>query len=157
MSTTQITIICPDCESRLPVPAAEAPGAITCGKCARPIALAVSERLRDDREVDTCPVCEGHEFYVRKDFDPKLGLAVIITGALVSVGFYWYGMDLVAYGVLGAAALLDFVVYRRLVDLSVCYRCHAEFRGTYERTAPFFDLHTADELELEWARKLGKR
>lgn len=153
----QLTIICPDCESRLPVTAAEAPASIACGKCSRAIALAVSDKLRDDREVDTCPVCEGHEFYVRKDFDPKIGLAVIITGALVSAGFYWFGMDLVAYGVLGAAALLDLVVYRRLGDLSVCYRCHAEFRGSYERTAPFFDLHTADELELEWARKLGKR
>lgn len=131
--------------------------AITCGKCTRPITLAISQKLREDREVDSCPVCEGHEFYVRKDFDPKLGLAVIVAGVILSMGFYWYGMDLIAYGVLGAAALLDFLVYQRLGDLSVCYRCHAEFRGTYERTAPFFDLHTADELELEWARKLGKR
>ena len=131
--------------------------AITCGGCTRPITLAISQKLREDREVDSCPVCEGHEFYVRKDFDPKLGLAVIVAGVILSMGFYWYGMDLIAYGVLGAAALLDFLVYQRLGDLSVCYRCHTEFRGTYERTAPFFDLHTADELELEWARKLGKR
>ena len=157
MPTTHLTIICPDCESRLPIGAAEAPTAIVCGGCDRAIALAVSDKVRDDVEVDTCPVCEGQELYIRKDFDPKLGLAVIITGALISAGFYWYGMDLVAYAVLGAAALLDLIVYGRLGDLSVCYRCHAEFRGTYTRTAPFFDLHTADELELEWARRLGRQ
>ena len=149
--------LCSGCSMR----AVDVPGGTMCSSDSRGRSLAmsvlISEKLRDDREVDTCPVCEGHEFYVRKDFDPKLGLAVIITGALVSAGFYWYGMDLVAYGVLGGVALLDLVVYRRLRDLSVCYRCHAEFRGTYARTAPFFDLHTADELELEWARKLGKR
>ena len=155
--TIQITIICPDCGSRLLISAVEVTAAITCGGCTRPITLAISQKLREDREVDSCPVCEGHEFYVRKDFDPKLGLAVIVAGVILSMGFYWYGMDLIAYGVLGAAALLDFLVYQRLGDLSVCYRCHTEFRGTYERTAPFFDLHTADELELEWARKLGKR
>ncbi len=153
----QLTIICPDCESRLPVSAADAPMAIRCGRCDRAIALAVSDALRDDTGLDSCPVCEGREVYLRKDFDPALGLTVIIVGALVSAGFYWYGMDLVAYGVLGGATLLDLFVYGRLKDLSVCYRCHAEFRGGYPRTAEAFDLHTADELELEWARKLGKR
>ena len=54
------------------------------------------------------------------------------------------------------AALIDLAVYRRLGDLSVCYRCHAEFRGRYERTASQFDLHTADVLELEYRRTLEK-
>ena len=30
------------------------------------------------------PVCGGGDFYLRKDFDPKVGLAVVITGATVS-------------------------------------------------------------------------
>ena len=34
------------------------------------------ELLAYDREVDRCPVCDGGDFYLRKDFDPKLGLAV---------------------------------------------------------------------------------
>ena len=152
-----LTLVCPDCAARLPVAAADAPPAVRCGGCGRTIPLAVSAKVRADVEADVCPVCEGRELYVRKDFDPKLGLAVIVTGALVSAGFYWFGMDLVAYGVLGAAALLDLIVYGRLRDLSVCYRCHTEFRGSYRRTAPIFDLHTADELELEWARRIGKR
>ena len=153
----QLTIICPDCGSRLPVSALDAPTAIRCGRCDRAIALAVSDALRADTGLDSCPVCEGREVYLRKDFDPALGLTVIIVGALVSAGFYWYGMDLVAYSVLGGATLLDLFVYGRLTDLSVCYRCHTEFRGAYPRAAEVFDLHTADELEQEWARKLGKR
>ena len=152
-----LTVICPDCASRLPVPVADAPRAIQCGGCERAIALNVTAGVRAGDGVDRCPVCEGPDFYRRKDFDPKLGLAVIITGALISAAFYWFGMDLVAYGVLGAAALLDLVVYGRLKDIAVCYRCHAEFRGDQSPTAEIFDLHTADLLELEWARRLGKR
>ena len=156
-AAVNLTFICPECASRLPIEAAEAPTAVRCGACDRAISLAVSDKVRAGEELDVCPVCEGGDFYVRKDFDPKLGLAVIIAGALVSAGFYWFGMDLVAYGVLGGAALLDLVVYGRLRDLSVCYRCHTEFRGDYRRTGDVFDLHTADELELEWARRLGER
>ena len=74
-------------------------------------------------------MCSGADFYIRKDFDPKVGLTVVIIGALISAGFYWFGRDLIAYSILGAAALIDLVVYGRLKDLTVCYRCHTEFRG----------------------------
>ena len=107
--------------------------------------------------MDRCPVCEGADFYGRKDFDPNVGLTVVVVGALVSGGFYWFGRDLIAYGVLAAAALVDVVVYGRLKDLTVCYRCHTEFRGASPRTASAFDLHTADVLEREYERRIGRR
>jgi hypothetical protein len=102
-------------------------------------------------------VCAGGDFYIRKDFDPKLGLTVVVVGALISAVFYWFGQDLVAYGILGGAALIDLAVYGRLKDLTVCYRCHSEFRGVYPRAAGGFDLHTADVLEQEYERKIGRR
>ena len=107
--------------------------------------------------MDRCPVCAGSDFYLRKDFDPKVGVAVVAFGAIVSAGFYWFGMDLVAYAVLACAALIDLIVYQRLGDVTVCYRCHSEFRGAYQRTAAAFDLHTADVLEQEYERKIGRR
>ena len=148
---------CPKCDAALPVHAAEAPAVITCGGCGRDIPLTITDDVRADRAVDRCPVCGGADFYVRKDFDPKLGLTVVIIGALVSAGFYWFGRDLIAYGILASAALVDLIVYGRLKDVTVCYRCHTEFRGGYERRAPAFDLHTADVLELEYERRIGRR
>ncbi len=130
---------------------------IKCGACGREIPLAFTEALRSDAAVDACPVCTGRDFYIRKDFDPKVGLAVVVVGALVSAVFYWFGRDLIAYGILASAALVDLVVYGRLKDVTVCYRCHSEFRGAYKRTAPAFDLHTADVLELEYERRIGRR
>ena len=92
-------------------------------------------RSREDREVDACPVCEGRDFYVRKDLNRTLGLAAVVVVGLISVGFLWSGREGLAYGVLGAFALVDFVVYQLLKDVTVCYRCQAEFRGSYRRTA----------------------
>ena len=152
-----LTLRCPDCDCALPLDAVDAPPEVACGGCGRTLALSVSEDVRADRTVDTCPVCAGPDFYIRKDFDPKLGLAVVVVGALVSAGFYWFGLDLVAYGILAAAALIDLVIYGRLDDLVVCYRCHTEFRGRYRRTAQGFDLHTADVLELEYRQTLEKQ
>jgi len=139
------------------VPAADAPASIACGGCGREIPLAVSEAVQNDRAVDRCPVCSGAEFYVRKDFDPKIGLTVVIIGASISGIFYWFEKDLIAYGILASAALVDLVVYGRLKEVTVCYRCHTEFRGAYARTAPAFDLHTADVLEQEYERRIGRR
>jgi hypothetical protein len=135
----------------------ETPLSIACGRCGQTASLTFSPAIREDRAVDRCPLCGGADFYLRKDFDPKLGLAVVIIGALISAGFYWFGHDLIAYSILGGAALIDLAVYGRLEDLTVCYRCHAEFRGAYARAAGGFDLHTADELELEFERKIGRR
>jgi len=153
----EILAKCPTCDASLPVHAADAPAAIKCGRCGRDIALHVSDAVRADRTVDRCPVCEGADFYIRKDFDPKIGLAVVVIGASISAAFYWFGRDLIAYGILASAALIDLVVYGRLKDVTVCYRCHTEFRGAYKRTAPSFDLHTADVLEMEYQRRVGRR
>jgi hypothetical protein len=148
---------CPKCDAALPVGAEGAPDVIRCGRCEREIPLTISDAVRADRAVDRCPVCSGADFYVRKDFNPKAGLTVVVIGALVSAAFYWSGRDLIAYGILASAALIDLVVYGRLGDVTVCYRCHAEFRGTYERRARAFDLHTADVLEMEYERRVGRR
>ena len=148
---------CPKCDAGLPVDAATAPASITCGGCGREISLSVSDALREGRAVDRCPVCCGGDFYIRKDFDPKIGLSVVIVGALISAAFYWFGRDLIAYSILDAATLIDLAIYGRLKDLTVCYRCHSEFRGAFEHRAVAFDLHTADILEMEYERKIGRR
>jgi hypothetical protein len=153
----EVVAKCPQCDAGLPVNAGDAGAVITCGRCGRDIPLDLSDAVRADRAVDHCPVCSGGDFYTRKDFDPKIGLTVVIIGALISAGFYWFGRDLIAYSILAGAALIDLLVYGRLDEVTVCYRCHTEFRGAYPRTAPAFDLHTADVLEQEYERKIGRR
>ena len=153
----QVLARCPKCDAGLPVGATDAGEAIRCGRCGRDMPLAISAAVRADRAVDRCPVCEGADFYVRKDFDPKIGLGIVIVGAAISAFFYWSGRDLSAYGILAAAVLVDLIVFSMLKEVTVCYRCHSEFRGAYPRTARAFDLHTADLLEQEYERRIGRR
>ncbi len=148
---------CPQCDAGLPLEAASGPSVITCGNCGREIPLTWSEAIRTDAAVDECPVCRGRDFYIRKDFSPQIGLAIVIIGAAISAAFYWYKRDMIAYGILAFATLVDLVIYGRLKEVTVCYRCHSEFRGTYKRTAAAFDLHTADVLEVEYERRIGRR
>ena len=153
----EITVRCHQCRSALPVTPATESIQIVCGRCGQVFLLTFSEAVRTGREADHCPVCGGSDFYARKDFDPKLGVTIVVIGALISAGFYYFGLDLIAYGILALATLIDLIIYGRLSDLTVCYRCHAEFRNFSEQTAGAFDLHTADLLEPEYERKIGKR
>src|SRR5436189_6466887 len=102
----QVLARCPKCDAGLPVAAAEAPSTIKCGRCGSEIPLPISDAVRADRAVDACPVCRGADFYVRKDFDPKIGLTVVVIGAVISAAFYWFGRDLVAYGLLAGPVLV---------------------------------------------------
>jgi hypothetical protein len=153
----QVVAKCPKCDASLPVRPEGSAASIRCGRCGHELRLTFSEAVRLDRGVDRCAVCEGADFYARKDFDPTLGLTVVIVGGAISAGFYWFGRDLVAYSILAGAVLVDLVVYGLLKDVTVCYRCHSEFRGSYTRTAPAFDLHTADVLEQEYERRIKRR
>jgi hypothetical protein len=153
----QVIAKCPKCDAGLPVAAAERPRAIACGGCGRNIPLDISDAVAQDTAVDRCPVCSGTDFYIRKDFNPQLGLTVVIIGACISAIFYWFGLDFIAYSILGGAALIDLAVYGRLPFVTVCYRCHSEFRGRHPHVAVGFDLHTADVLEQEYERRIGRR
>ena len=154
-----VTARCPKCDAALLVHASgpDAPDTIKCGGCGRDIPLSLSAAVRADEAVDRCPVCSGADFYVRKDFNPKLGLTIVAIGAAISAGFYWFKRDLIAYSILAAATLIDLMIYGRLKEVTICYRCHSEFRGAYKRSAPAFDLHTADVLEQEYERRIGRR
>src|SRR4030095_8348693 len=92
----QVVAKCPKCDASLPVQVEAAAASIRCGRCSQELRLTFSDSLRSDRGVDRCPVCEGADFYIRKDFDPTLGLTVVIVGGAISTGFYWFGRDIVA-------------------------------------------------------------
>ena len=149
----RVKVRCPACRGARRIDAAGAPSSATCVRCGTAVPLEWTASLRDDREVDACPVCAGRDFYVRKDLNRQAGLAAVVVVGLVSAAFLWAGRDGLAYAVLGAFALVDFLVYPLLKNVTVCYRCQAEFRGAYRRTAPPFDLHAAEELEREYGRR----
>jgi hypothetical protein len=101
--------------------------------------LAVSPSLRDERIVDRCPACSGEQLYVQRDFNQRMGLFIVVIGAVLAPFTPYYSS-------LFVAALVDAALYAVLPEITICYRCLAHFRG-FRRNPRHeaFDLHTAEQ------------
>ena len=67
-----------------------------------------------------CVMCNFDRFYVTKDFNRGIGLAIFLAGAVAS--FWTYGISL------AVAALIDAILYKFLPFLKVCYICDTEYK-----------------------------
>jgi len=92
------------------------------------------------RRVDRCQRCGYERLYVQKDFNRKIGLAVFVVAALLSVPTW--GLSLLA------ATIIDLALYFALGDVTLCYACGAQHRGFVTNPAHgAFDLHVAEETD----------
>jgi len=82
-----------------------------------------------DGQLLACPWCATEDLYVQKDFPQGLGLFIVIVGFVISTVFWYLEMPVVTYLVLLASALLDMVLYYRVPDVTICYRCLSQIRG----------------------------
>ena len=79
--------------------------------------------------VKTCVSCGHDAFYVQKDFNRTLGLGIVALGVAASLYFFSRGEPLYSMAALAATALIDSLVYLLVGDVTVCYSCHALYRG----------------------------
>ena len=88
-----------------------------------------------------CPYCDCTEFYRRKDFNQLVGCLIILIGAIFVP--FTFGLSLVAL------LILDYLLYKRVQEILVCYKCQAEFRnfGLIKGNIDQFDHHTAELYE----------
>lgn len=92
--------------------------------------------------MDRCPACGGQQLYVQRDFNQKAGLAIVVLGAVLAPFTPYYSS-------LVAAALVDAALYALLPEITVCYRCHAHFRGFLRNPQhQAFDLHLAEQYQV---------
>lgn len=90
-----------------------------------------------EETVVSCTGCGAPDLYIQKDFNRKLALAIVGIGCVLS--FWTYGLSLLV------VALIDWLLYRRVSWMTVCYRCRAAYRGF--RLNPShreFDRHTEE-------------
>ena len=122
--------LCTQCEQRLARIAGEPPRA--CEHCG-----AESPVVAPLQTVERCAACDHDELYFQKDFNRTTGVALVAVGA-VFVPWTW-GLSLLA------VTILDYIVWRVVKDVIVCYRCQAVHRG-YPPNPAFkpFDLVTHD-------------
>ena len=134
----EIAFACSGCRAEVTA----APGApATCAACHAVTTLEVPAAMQAGGPVEACPACGGRQLYVQRDFNQKAGLAVVIVGAALAPFTPFYSSLMVA-------ALIDAGLYAMLPEITVCYRCHAHFRGFAGNPAhEAFDLHLAEQYE----------
>jgi len=88
--------------------------------------------------IDLCRSCGAKDLYLQKDFPRKVAIPIVLLG-IVTVP-WTYGLSLIA------VALIDFILYRLVPWMTVCYKCRAEYRGFQKNpNHKEFDRHI-DEL-----------
>lgn len=75
----------------------------------------------DGAIIGRCAACDHEQLYFQKDFNRTTGVALVAVGA-VFVPWTW-GISLLA------VTILDYIVWRVVKDVIVCYECQAVHRG----------------------------
>ena len=88
-----------------------------------------------------CIFCAGTKFYRQKDFNQLIGCLIVLTGAILVP--YTYGISL------PILILVDWILYSRVSNMIVCYKCKTEFKntGVIPESITNFDHHTAELYE----------
>jgi hypothetical protein len=111
-----VHFLCEKCEWRLARTAGEPPAA--CENCAQPNGVAAPP---DGTAVARCAACAHEQLYIQKDFNRTTGIALVVLG---SIFVPWtYGLSLLG------VTILDYVVWRMVKEVVVCYQCQAVHRG----------------------------
>ena len=127
-----VHFLCPACENRQGREAGEP--ARPCDYCTL-ITNAVAPP--EGAIIERCAACDHDQLYFQKDFNRTTGVALVAIGA-VFVPWTW-GLSLLG------VTILDYIVWRMVKDVIVCYRCQAVHRGYPPNPAlKPFDLVTHD-------------
>lgn len=87
-----------------------------------------------------CSLCGCEHFYRQKDFNKAIGCLVILSGAVLVP--FTYGLSLVV------VAIIDWLLYKRISDEAVCYKCREEFKNVdIPECIKSFDHHIAELYE----------
>jgi len=131
---------CPTCRRALET---HPGGTVRCGRCGAEASLPPAGRL------EHCLACQCTDLYRHRDFNQKLGLAIVVMGAGL-----WFLLG--SFLPMVVAAALDLLLYLSIPDVAICYRCKAHHRDT-EGIAeiPKFDLERHEKYRVEKARAEG--
>ena len=111
-----VHFLCTSCEQRVARDAGEA--ARVCEHCGAPTGVTAPP---EGAIVSRCTACEHDQLYFQKDFNRTTGVALVAVGAVFVP--WTYGISLLA------VTILDYIVWRVVKDVIVCYQCQAVHRG----------------------------
>lgn len=119
-----VEFVCERCEKDNRVELAGETVRLVCRHCGHERSVKLSKSMQAGGPVDRCVNCDRIRFYVQKDFNPRLGLLIFFVGVVFSYHTYFIS--------LAVATLIDFILYKVLKTVAVCYHCRAVYRGFEE-------------------------
>lgn len=139
----EVNFACSTCGDGLVLPLGD-PAGVQCGRCGELARLAAPAPA--GTPLERCAACASPALFVQRDFNRILGLAIVGIAALFAVKTR--GLSLLA------AALVDWILYRMLPRITVCYACDAVHRGVpvHPRHAAY-DHHVEDALKEEKSKR----
>jgi hypothetical protein len=111
-----VHFLCTQCERRLSRIAGE-PSRV-CEHCSAPSEVTAPP---EGAIIDRCAACNHDQLYFQKDFNRTTGVALVAVGAVFVP--WTYGASLLA------VTILDYIVWRMVKDVIVCYQCQSVHRG----------------------------
>jgi len=149
-----LQFLCPRCEEMFLYPfdrSLPASGPLECPHCHLVFDRTASPP-RATEPLDRCWLCGGKDFYVQKDFNRDLGFMIILaSGVVIFLVMLLIDHRLGILCLLGIA-LLDWIIYRMLANVTVCYLCQSIYRGF-----PLHPEHRGFYLGLEEKYKKRRR
>jgi hypothetical protein len=119
---------CRTCENDMAI-APSRSESIQCPRCKSAVPLFMKDSIVTRNIVTTCVSCGHDNLYIQKDFNRNAGIAIVTIGIAASLYFFAKGQPILAMSALGLTALIDFLAYFFVGEVTVCYACHAVYRG----------------------------
>ena len=119
-----VEFVCEKCEKDNLVDLSSHPDEAICPHCAKKSEMRLTEGMKSGGKVDRCVVCDRIRFYVQKDFNPRLGIFIFVLGVIFSYHTYLISLFV--------ATLIDYILYKVLKTVTICYHCRAVYRGFEE-------------------------
>jgi hypothetical protein len=122
-----VLFTCKNCGSGIHVyPSTEA-SKIQCDICQMEQVVHFTKE-QEESVLKDCPGCERKDFYSQKDFNRKLGVMLFVLAAIISTILLWFGINPLWYlSTFVFLYILDFILFRRLKQIAICYKCSAIF------------------------------
>ena len=107
--------------------------------------------------MDVCSRCSSSALFTQKDFDQRLGCAILALGAALALGVSWRFGGIWFVPVLLAVAAVDLVLARCVAPVVICYKCDTEYRDVADRSrARAYDPHVAERFaETKTVRRMN--
>jgi hypothetical protein len=131
--------------------------------CGKAVQLHITERLRRENVVESCVVCDCHKVYIQKDFNRTLGVSIFLAGAVLFLICAWKNRLVEGTLVWAVFVVADALLYKFLPDVTICYKCHAQYRefapnpdnqpfelGLAEKYDPLDKRAAAENPATEW-------